>query len=119
MSIKTSALLRFLLVCFDKIANGFHHVIWHEVHLLWVVTVLIALGLFHGGHPCQSKHGVQATLSPKQDVRLQAIANHNGLGWVQAELACHAIKHEAARLANHYSRPAAGRFHGSREAPRS
>ncbi len=66
------------------------------------LAIPVLLGLLDLRHAGESEHGVEAAVVPEHHVGLQAVPDHEALGWVHPpELTGDALEHEAAGLADH------------------
>lgn len=102
--------VRSLLQRLQEIRHGLHHVIGHTVLLLRRLAVSVSVRLLQRGDAREREDGRKPAVGAEQNVRLQAVADHQRARRIQVELTGDALVHEAAGLPDDRGLPAAGRF---------
>lgn len=76
----------------------------------------MGLSIRHGADPRQGEEGLQATVGAEQDVRVEAVADHQAAVAVHTELGGHAVEHEGVGFAHRLGLALGGCLHSQQEA---
>lgn len=102
----------------EEVRDALHVIIRNHPLPLRAATLPVGLGVRHRTDPRQGEEGLQTAVGAQQDVRVEAVADHQAALRPHAELGGHAVKHEVVGFA-HCLGPTLGcRLHGLQQAAR-
>lgn len=82
------------LQSWKEVCDALHVEVRHHPLSLRAAALLMGLSLRYGADPREGEEGLQAAVGAKQDVRVEAVADHQAAVGVHTELGGHAVEHE-------------------------
>lgn len=83
-----------------EVCDALHVIIRHHPLPLHAAALLMGLGVCHSADPRQSEERLQAAVGAEQDVRVEAVADHQAAVAVHPEFGGHTLEHEVVGFAH-------------------